>query len=333
MIYLPLPFTSPFYKLRVMKKLLFLGFLLIHSVASGIEKGAPRTTVITELGEPNGSMQRNGKEILLFKIGTVTLQGGKVIETDLSQEYAQKAEERAIKAKEIRETEEAEKKKQILLYPENNIVQINCTGSTTENWDYLPESIRPVTGNSQYDVYLPQGYHNSNSRFYPCLFLESPALWDGVKDRIHKEKWMVVILHEVKQSPIGKTMNGNFLAAYDDATTRFRIAKDYRFIAGRIPATIFATMRSVAGIILQEPDFSGLQENGIALDLLRKNQDLRAYVLLGNSNRDNVNYQAQFVVERIRKYHIEIYQNETAILPQPLADTAINWMKKEYALP
>ncbi len=316
-----------------MKRRLFLGLLLIHSLAGGIEKGIPRAAVLAELGEPSGSMQRDGKEILLFKTGTVTLQSGKVIGIDLSQEYAQKAEERAVRAKEIRAAEEAERKQQILLYPEDAIVQINCTGSTTENWNYLPESIRPATGDSQYDVYIPQGYHNSDSRFYPCLFLESPTLWDGVKDRIRKEKWITVILHEVSRPPVGKMMNGSFLAAYDDATARFRIAKDYRFIAGRIPATIFATMRPVAGIILQEPDFSGLQQNGIALNLLRKNQELRAYVLLGNGNRDNVAYQAQFVVERIQKYHIEIYQNETAILTQPLADMAIDWMKKEYDLP
>ncbi len=316
-----------------MKRLLFLSLLLIHAIASGIEKGTPRAAVLAELGEPSGSMQRDGKEILLFKTGTVTLQGGKVIETDLSQEYAKKAEERAIQAKELRAAGEAEQKTQILLYPEDRIVQIKCSYKKTENWETLPEMIRPSTGYFQYDVYIPQGYHNSDGRFYPCLFLESPALWDGVKDRIRKEKWIVVILSEAKQPPIGKTMNGNFLAAYDDATARFRIAKDYRFIAGRVPATVFATMRPVAGIILHEPDFSGIQQNGIALNLIRKNQELRAYVLLGNSNRDNITYQAQFIIERIPKHYVGVYEGHTAILPQPLADSAIDWMKKEYALP
>jgi hypothetical protein len=325
--------TGLFSKVGGMKRLLFLGLLLIHSIACGIEKGIPRAAVLAELGEPSGSMQRDGKEILLFKTGTVTLQGGKVIGSDLSQEYAQKAEERAVRAKEIRAAQEAERKQQILLYPEDNIVQIKCAYSRTENWETLPESIRPATGDSQYDVYIPQGYHNSDGRFYPCLFLESPALWDGVKDRVRKEKWMTVILHEVKEPPVGKTMNGNFLAAYDDVTTRFRIARNYRFIAGRIPAAIFATMRPVAGIILQEPDFSGLQQNGIELNFLRKNPELRAYVLLGDSNRDNLAYQAQFITKRIQKYGIEPYQGRTDILPQPLANSAIDWMKKEYDLP
>jgi len=315
-----------------MKRLLFFSLLFIHSAANGVEKGASRTAVIAELGEPNGAMQRAGKEILLFKTGTVTLQGGVVIGTDLSQEHVRQAEDRAMKAAADQSAKQAELEKQKLLYPEDHIVLIECAYSKTENWNYLPDSIRPEQGNYQYDIYIPLGYHASDSRFYKCLFLESPSLWESVKERARKEKWIVVILHDAAQQNLGKTLNGNFLAAYDDATKRFRIASEYRFIAGRVPAAIFATMRSAAGIILHEPDFSGLQKNGIALDFLRKNSDLRAYVVLGNKDHDNVLYQGQFVVDRIPKYHIEGYQGKTEILPQPLADNAIDWMKTEYNL-
>jgi len=58
----------------------------MHSAAVGIEKGASRTAVLSELGEPSGSMLRDGKEILLFKTGTVTLLNGKVTAIDISQE-------------------------------------------------------------------------------------------------------------------------------------------------------------------------------------------------------------------------------------------------------
>jgi hypothetical protein len=329
----PLSFPAPSSKLRTMKRLLLFGLLMIFSAASGIEKGASRDAVLAELGEPSGSMRNGSKEILLFKTGTVTLQGGIVITADLSQNYARQAEERALKAKEIQEAKQAELENQKRLYPEDHVIQIECSYSKAENWEMLPESIRPLQGVHGYEIYIPQGYHESDSRFYPCLFLESPSFWDGVKARARKEKWIVIILREPAQPPIGKTLNGNFLAAYDDATVRFRITKDYRFIAGRMPSAIFAAMRPVAGIILQEPDFSGLQKNGIALDFLRRNRELRAYVLLSNSNRDNVAYQAQFVIERIPRYHIEIYQNEPVTLPPALSDNAIDWMKKEYALP
>jgi len=319
--------------LGTMKRFLFLGLLIMHSAAAGIEKGASRTAVLTELGEPNGSMIRDGKEILLFKTGTVTLLNGKVTAIDLSPEYAKKAEGRALEAEKIQTAKRAELEKQKLFYPEDRVVQIDCSYSRTENWEMLPESIRPARGEYQYDIYIPQGYHESDSRFYKCLFLESPAFWDGVKDRLRKEKWIVIILPDAAQQQIGKTMNGNFLAAYDDATQRFRIAGEYRFIAGKVPTAIFATMRPAAGIILQNPDFSGFQKNGIALDFLRKNPDLRAYVLLGNNDRDNVLYQGKFVVDRIPKYHIEVYQDEPGIQPQFLADSAIDWMKKEYNIP
>ncbi|MDD3276545.1 MAG: hypothetical protein PHP93_05790 [Kiritimatiellales bacterium] len=128
-------------------------------------------------------------------------------------------------------------------------------------------------------------------------------------------------------------MNGSFLAAYDDATDRFRMARDYRFIAGRVPSAIFATMRPVAGIILQEPDFKGFERAGLRPDFLLKNPNLRAYVLLGNRDRNNVDRQAKFIVDRIPKHYVGVYEGSIAVLPQPLADSALDWMKKEYALP
>lgn len=319
--------------LETMKRFVFLGLLIMHSAAAGIEKGASRAAVLTELGEPNGSMIRDGKEILLFKTGTVTLLNGKVTAIDISQEYAKKAEDRALEAEKIRTAKRAELEKQKLFYPEDSIVRIDCSYGGTENWGILPESIRPAQGEYQYDIYIPQGYHESDSRFYKCLFLESPAFWADVKDRLRKEKWIVIILPDAAQQQIGKTMNGNFLAAYDDAIQRFRIAAEYRFIAGRVPAAIFAAMRPVAGIILQNPDFRGMQNSGITLDFLRKNPDLRAYVLLCGKDRDNVLYQGRFIADRIAKYHIGIYPDETAIWLPSFADNAIDWMKKEYNIP
>ncbi|NOU36418.1 MAG: hypothetical protein HOO88_06575 [Kiritimatiellaceae bacterium] len=315
-----------------MKKVLFSGLLLVSAMAFGIEKGASRTAVLAELGEPNGSMRRDGKEILLFKTGTVTLQNDIVTGINLSQEYARKTEERALKAKEIRAAERVELEKQKQLYPEDHVIQTGCAYSKTENWEALPESIRPAHGKYAYDVYLPPGYHGSD-RHYTCLFLEAPALWDSVKERVRKEKWIVVILPDVAQEQMGKTINGNFLAAFDDVTARFRIAKDRIFTAGKIPAALFTTMRPVAGIILQDPDFRGIERAGFNPDFLRKNPDLRAYVLLGNSDRDNVSYQAQFIVSQIPKYHIEVYLDENPVLPPALADGAIDWIKKEYNLP
>jgi hypothetical protein len=316
-----------------MKMVLLSGLLLVSAAASGIEKGSPRAAVLAELGEPNGSMRRNGKEILLFKTGTVTLQNNIVSEIDLSQEYAQKAAERELKAKEIRAAELAELEKQKQLYPEDHVIQIGCEYSKTENWEALPEFIRPASGKYRYNIYIPQGYHESDGRYYPALFLESPALWDSVKERVRKEKWIVIILPDATGPQIGKTMNGSFLAAYDDATARFRMARDYRFIAGRVPSAIFSTMRPVAGIILQEPDFSGLQKTGIQPDFLGKNPTLRAYVLLGNQDRAKLDWQAQFVIAHIPKSYIGVYEGSTAVLPESFASNAIDWMKKEYALP
>jgi hypothetical protein len=316
-----------------MKKFLFLGLLLIRLPAGAVEKGASRDAVLAELGEPAGSMQRDGKEILMFQTGAVTLQNGVVIKTDLSAANVRKTEERAIKVKEFQAVKLAELEKQKQLYPENYVIRVGCAYSKTEPWDYLPESIRPVQGKYVYDVYIPPGYHDSDSRRYKCLFLESPALWAGVKDRVRKEKWIVVILQDAPQKDVGKTMDGNFLAAFDDAPGRFRIDKERIFIVGRVPATIFATMRPVAGIILQDPDFRGFGKADISMDFLRKNPELRAYVLLSDSDRNNTLFQGQFIIDRIPKSYVGIYEGNVDVMPPPMADEALDWMKKEYSIP
>ena len=141
-----------------------------------------------------------------------------------------------------------------------------------------------------------------------------------------------MILPDAAQQEIGKTMNGNFLAAYDDATKRFRIARDYRFIAGKVPATIFVTMRPVAGLILQDPDFTGLKKNNVKLDFISQSPDLRVYMLLSNRDRGNVLFQAQYIVDRIPKTHIEVYEEGAGAQPQVLVDHAIDWMKNEYGI-
>lgn len=316
-----------------MKRFLTAGLLLTGLAALGVEKGMLRDAVIAELGEPSGSMQSGGKEILVYKTGTVTLQNGLVIATDLSQKYAQEADARAAEAVKIRAEKQAELEKQKLLYPEDHVIQIGCTYSKPEDWSSLPESIRPVQGNYKYDVYIPQGYYKSTDRHYPCLVLEAPALWDSVKERVRKEKWITVILHDATGTQIGRTMSSTFLAAFDDATERFRIDKEHLFLAGRVPSAIFSTMRPVAGIILQEPDFQGLEKASPDLNFLRQNSNLRIYALLGNSDRNNIQHQGKFIVSHIPKYRIDIYQGNTAVLQQPFADKAIDWMKKEYRIP
>jgi hypothetical protein len=316
-----------------MKSFIFLGIIAFCLTSTAVEPGTSRDAVIAELGEPSGNMQSNGKEILLFKTGTVTLQNGLVIETDISQDYARQAEERARKAEEARLNKQIETEKQKLLYPEDRITPVECAYSKIENWNTLPESLRPSPGKSQYIVYIPQGYHELNSHYYPALFLESPVLWDRVKDRARKEKWIVIVLPNATGSQIGKTMNESFLAAYDDATTRFRIDNNSRFIAGRIPASVFATLRPVAGIILQEPDFTGLIKANFIPDFLCKNPNLRAYILLGKKDSANTATQIRFVTDKIPNHQIYVYNGYTETLPQALADLALNWMKTEYHIP
>lgn len=315
-----------------MKRLLTAVWAAACLLTFGIERGSTRSEVLAELGEPKGSMQQGSLEILLYPTGTVTLEDGVLIEARLSQKYADESAERTARGEEIRAEKRRKLELQKRLFPEDHVTTVDCVYNQTENWSYLPENIRPAPQTFQYDVYVPGDYYRSGKKLYSCLILESPALWNSVKERVRSEKWIVVILHDAEEPHVGRTMNGNFVAAYDDVLDRFRVSAKRMFILGRVPAAVFASMRPVAGVILHNPDFSGLQNLAAPIDFLQKNNALRTYILLSNESRENVKNQARFITACIPMYHIQIYDGQTPIPPPELADAALNWMKEEYNL-
>ncbi len=317
----------------MIKKVLFLLLFSIALCAGAIERGDTRESVLTELGKPKGNMIQGDVETLLFSKGTVTLQNGIVIESDISEKNLQRAQERTALAAQRQKEREEKTRKQKQLYPEDKFSVIACRYEKNEDWSYLPELIRPTEGDNGYLLYLPMGYYESEKRYYPCLFVERPALWEAVQDRVREEKWVAVVLSDQTDDQLGRKMNGNFLAAYDNATDRFRISRHKLFTVGNVPSLLYATMRPIAGVILQEPDFDGLRKLSPPVDLLRKTPDLRVYSFFEAQDENNLKKQAQFITTNIPKYHINTYDGYTKILPVNLADLALDWMKKEYRLP
>jgi hypothetical protein len=313
---------------------LFLFFLPLCCAlcADAVRRGDSRESVIAELGEPNGSMKQENMEVLLFTKGTVTLHNGVVTQSDISDQYLRQAEERARRAAQQQKEKEEEQEKQKALYPQDSLSAVVCSYDRSEDWSRLPEFIRPVKGQGRYFIYLPPGYYDSETRSYPCLFVEHPAQWESLRDRIRSEEWAAVILDEQQGENLGQRMNSRFLAAYDDAVERFHISRRMLFTAGGVPSLLYATMRPVAGVILQEPDFDGLRRFDPPIDLLRENADLRVYALLGAKNEADLRRQAQFITEKIPKHFIAVYDGYTNLLPPNLAEQALDWMKKEYRL-
>jgi hypothetical protein len=295
--------------------------------------GQSREAVIAELGQPTGTMQFGTKEILMFKAGSVTLQNGVVLKTDISQENVQQADERALQAEETRQKKLAAKQQQQQLYPENKTSRVSCTYSKTDHWQNLPKTLTPAHGPSQYLVYIPEGYYESDVYSYPVLFVESPSFWEGVKERIKEEKWIAIILPVATDSQTGKTMNKNFLAAYDDATTRFRLSTTRKFIAGSLPTSIFATLRKVDGIILQEPGFQSLVKVNYIPNFLSKNRNLHAFIILGKQNSTSSSAQMTFITDKIPSHQFCIYNGYTTTLPQKLANCGIDWLKTQCLIP
>ena len=87
-----------------MKKMIFfLSAVLALSIsqAFALKVGDTRESVIKELGEPTGTMEANGKEILSYKGGVVKLEKGKVVSfTKKLKEYAAAYEKQDKEAKE-----------------------------------------------------------------------------------------------------------------------------------------------------------------------------------------------------------------------------------------
>lgn len=315
------------------KKQLILLLLSGTLGTNAVERGDSRESVLAELGTPQGNMKQGNMEVLLFPKGTVTLHDGIVTQTDISEANLKQAKERRDRAAKLQKEKQKELEKQKQLYPENDISQVICSYDRTENWNWLPESIRPEHGQSRYFIYLPSGYYQSDNQYYPCLFAEHPLQWENLRGRIQREKWVAVILDEQQGDRLGQKMNENFLAAYDDALDRFRISKRKLFTAGGVPSLLYATLRPISGVILQEPNFDGIRKLDPPINLIRKNADMRVYSLLGIKDELNLRKQAQFIEKNIPKYHIDAYDGQTGILPVNLADKAIDWMKKEYRLP
>lgn len=309
-------------------------FLLLSGAlgAVAVERGDSRESVLAELGEPQGNMKQGNMEVLLFPKGTVTLHDGIVTQSDLSDNRLQQAEERSQRTARLQKKKERELEQQQALHPEDRVSPVICSYDRSENWSRLPALIRPAQGKSRYFIYLPPGYYDSENQSYPCLFAEHPKQWESLRDRIRKERWIGIILDEQTGENIGRKMNANFLAAYDDATKRFQVSGRMLFTAGGVPSLLYATMRPVAGVILQEPDFDGLRRFDPPLDLLGKNADMRVYTLLGTQDDANLRRQAQFIEQNIPKYHIDVYDGYTNLFPPNLADKAVDWMKKEYRL-
>lgn len=114
-------------------------------------------------------------------------------------------------------------------------------------------------GTYHYKLWLPKGYAVDPQKRWPCIFVMSPggnASMGKMQTYLKSNGFIVVLLTEAKNGP-WEPIVGNFLAAHDDVTRRFRVQE------GRKYATGFSGGARGSSVFVQaRPGFCGLLMQG-----------------------------------------------------------------------
>ena len=125
------------------------------------------------------------------------------------------------------------------------------------------------SGIYHYRVVLPKGYHGDATKSWPAIFIASPggnAAMGNMADWIKKHGFIAIMLDESRNGPWDPSV-GNFLAANQDASKRFRIGEGRKvctgFSGGARASSIFVSIGdNFGGVILQGAGV-GTLDNGI----------------------------------------------------------------------
>lgn len=342
--------------------------LVVQAVEPGIARGASYEEVIRTLGEPTGIMNTPTQKILLFDEGSVTLQNGKVVEVDITEQSIARAE----KVRAEKEYEEAQRAKGLVphegkwitleelsrknkrakllknaelrkAYPEGQALTIPCYYNKTEPTQNLPPGLVPRKGKYSYRVYLPRGYHDSPSKRYPCVFVVTQGAKEYVLARAWEEGWISVVPTSPNHVRDLSGNVGSFLAAYDDVEKRFRVSSVYRFAIetneGGV-VTLYAALRELLGVVVHDASFWQIGKNEYFYGCFRKSPKLR---ICGIFSKKEIDFRWSDndrlrIKEKAPRYKLEdfdeSYYGGLRILP-PLESigNAIDWLKKDLQIP
>ena len=218
--------------------------------------------------------------------------------------------------------------------PDNGILAVECAYSLTE--PALEKLIggAPEQGVYHYRAFVPDGYSHAPDKQYPCLFICSPtgnAPMDNVKDFAAEKQWIVVMLDESKNGP-SLPCYGNFLAAHDDATNRFRIADNRKMATGfsggaRVASRCIALRPGFAGVVLQGAGFSQHKNAAYAVEGMDKNRGMAVYALFGQEDENK--REAAKLEQQLKghKFKYELFPGGHAWAPPDHMRRAIEWVE------
>ena len=218
--------------------------------------------------------------------------------------------------------------------PDNGILAVECEYSLTEPAAAKLIGDAPAKGAYHYRAFVPDGYSGAADKKYPCLFIFSPtgnAPMDNVKGFASEKQWIVIMLDESKNGPVQPSY-GNFLAAHDDVTNRFRIAENRKMATGfsggaRVASRAIALRPGFMGVVLQGAGFSQHKNAAYAIEGMDKNRGMAVYGLFG---KDDENRREAEKLERQLKGHkcaFEQFPGGHEWAPAEYMRRAIEWVE------
>lgn len=217
---------------------------------------------------------------------------------------------------------------------EGKVTEIECEYALDEKVLLDRLDNRADKGVYHYTVYVPPGYSQNPERRYPCLFIFSPggnAQLGAVKDYAAKREWVVVMLKESRNGPIGPGQ-GNFLAAHDDVVKRLRIQEGLKVVTGlsggaRGCAGIVGARPGFAGIILQGAGFNYYQNGKYHLTSLKEHKDLRVYALFGETDSNTIEIpRLEKRLPNYTKFKVELFKGGHEWAPADSMERALDWV-------
>jgi predicted esterase len=125
------------------------------------------------------------------------------------------------------------------------------------------------SGVYHYRVVLPKGYHADTTKEWSALFIASPggnASMGNMAEWIRKHGYIAILLDESRNGPWDPSV-GNFLAANQDASKRFRIGPGRKvctgFSGGARASSVFASIGDGFGGVVLQGAGVGILDNGI----------------------------------------------------------------------
>ena len=220
--------------------------------------------------------------------------------------------------------------------PIGKTFEVTCQYEGEENFRRIGMKDLPAKGEYHYDAYLPMTYEGRSQDLFPVLFVMMPggnARLDKYISMLEKTECIGIALKEAKNGDYGPIM-GNFLAAHDEAMTRFRIDPERKFATGfsggARGSSLFTQMREgFAGLILQGAAY-WFDDKTNLYSYEKSPKGIRVYLLVGKEDKNNTE------IERMKKempkrvkYKIELIEGGHKPSPEEKVMEALEWVMQK----